>query len=655
MKKLLVILFLLIPVLKAQNRDMLFMHNGKSAMLYLTVAPETGETIQIFRSDGQTGGDMKLLNENNLLKRLDNPYSVSEYVGEDYPELKKYLDAENDFEVYRAITGNSSRAALATLVFPGAAAAAGRAFIDSTAAEGRTYTYKIVYLDGDRNVAEFTKTVRVVKSIVAPPNSLKAEFKRGVVTLNWAYPSWESDKSNLAIQFRVYKKGEVGKFMLVNPRPIIRNDAAQPEFSTSVSADETETEYYVTAVDPIGNESNPSISVKVKTVSDELPEKPDNAEATAGEGFINIVWKNASQTAISGFNIYRKENLDNKPVKLNSTIIPPNTPFYTDTTIRSGVMFYYLIAAVSKGGKEGKLSNVAATLYDDKTPPEMPSDLLVKMSGKYVKLEWKKSISKDVKGYGIYKGTTPGILARIAVAVGLSYIDTGYTKEGFEAGGKYYYSVSAVDRSNNESEKLTEIKFTYVDKVAPELPSPFNASIKNGKEIEIVSGNSISGDIAKVNVYKLTPGPKAKAVLLTSLSKLPIKLIDSSVVLGKKYVYSVELIDTAGNKSKMVSTDTVLFKTLFPPPMVPYVSAVKKQNGTIIKWVAVIKDDLAGYNIYRSDIATGVYQVVNIKPVKGIEYIDKPGREGIFYKVTAVDISGNESEPSEYAPVFIGE
>ncbi len=631
------------------------MHNGKSAMLYLTVAPETGETIQVFRGDGQTGADMKLLNENNLLKQSDNPYSVSEYAGQDYPQLKKYLDAENDYEVYRAIKGNSSRAALATLVFPGAAAAAGRSFIDSTAVEGKTYTYKIVYLDGDRNVAEFTKTVRVAKSIVGAPTALKAEFRRGVVTLNWSYPSWESDKSNLAIQFRVYKKGEDGKFEVVNPRPIIRNDAAQPEFSTSVSADETEAEYRVTAVDPIGNESNPTIGIKVKTISDELPEKPDNVEATAGEGFINIVWKNASHSALSGFNIYRKENLDNKPVKLNSTIIPPKTPFFTDTTIRGGVMFYYLIAAVSQGGKEGKLSNVAATLYDDKTPPEMPSDLSVKMSGKYVKLDWEKSISKDVKGYGIYKGNTSGILARITIASGTSYIDTGYTKEGFEAGGKYYYSVSAVDRANNESEKLTEIKFTYVDKVAPELPSPFNASVKNGKEIEIVSGISISGDIAKINIYKLIPGLKAKPALFSSMSKLPVNIIDSSVVLGKKYVYSMEVIDTAGNKSKMLSTDTVIFKNLFPPPIVPYVSAVKKPNGTLIKWVAVIKEDLAGYNIYSSDIATGVYKVVNIKLVKGTEYFDKPGRERLFYKVTAVDISGNESELSEYAPVFIGE
>ena len=70
-------------------------------------------------------------------------------------------------------------------------------------------------------------------------------------------------------------------------------------------------------------------------------------------------------------------------------------------------------------------------------------------------------------------------------------------------------------------------------------------------------------------------------------------------------------------------------------------------EGAIIAWERVIDFDLVGYNVYRSELPTGVWTKLNTAPVKELKFIDSKGTKTQYYKIRAVDTSGNESMRSE--------
>jgi hypothetical protein len=75
------------------------------------------------------------------------------------------------------------------------------------------------------------------------------------------------------------------------------------------------------------------------------------------------------------------------------------------------------------------------------------------------------------------------------------------------------------------------------------------------------------------------------------------------------------------------------------------------ENGVIITWERVIDFDLVGYNIYRSNLPTGVYIKVNSGAVHELKYFDSEGNSNSWYKIKSVDTSGNESRATTPVPV----
>lgn len=84
-----------------------------------------------------------------------------------------------------------------------------------------------------------------------------------------------------------------------------------------------------------------------------------------------------------------------------------------------------------------------------------------------MKIEWKKSVSRDVKGYWVYRTEDEKILPKIALAEGTSYIVSGFNDKGLEAGRTYYYTLTAMDYSENESEKIDFVSLKYPDTEPP--------------------------------------------------------------------------------------------------------------------------------------------------------------------------------------------
>ena len=89
----------------------------------------------------------------------------------------------------------------------------------------------------------------------------------------------------------------------------------------------------------------------------------------------------------------------------------------------------------------------------------------------------------------------------------------------------------------------------------------------------------------------------------------------------------------------------------FDPPRsvrnVRVFSTESGEEGYRISWEPVVAQDLQGYKVYYSNISTGVYKPLTESPIDDTSFKDSSGQAGRWYRVRAVDISGNESKPNE--------
>ncbi len=81
-------------------------------------------------------------------------------------------------------------------------------------------------------------------------------------------------------------------------------------------------------------------------------------------------------------------------------------------------------------------------------------------------LRWASNTEPDLIGYKVYQGTTPGSYG-LAVDVGNTTI---YTTQNLQNGRRYYFAITAYDKSGNESSPSTEVSL--------QTPPPLSASIQ---------------------------------------------------------------------------------------------------------------------------------------------------------------------------------
>jgi hypothetical protein len=70
--------------------------------------------------------------------------------------------------------------------------------------------------------------------------------------------------------------------------------------------------------------------------------------------FVDLSW-NASTSVVVGYNVYRSTTSGGPYTKLNSALVP--TTAYTDSSVQSGLTYFYVVTAVDSGGRESFNSN----------------------------------------------------------------------------------------------------------------------------------------------------------------------------------------------------------------------------------------------------------------------------------------------------------
>lgn len=206
-----------------------------------------------------------------------------------------------------------------------------------------------------------------------------------------------------------------------------------------------------------------------------LPLPPRNPRIEVFKDRIEILWdppeKNIDQSSppiIKGYNIYRTEGKE-KTQRLNSSLIKENK--YNDKDFLFDEKYQYSIRASATDSSPFMESDDSVALEieaKDKFAPQAPSGLVSISGENYISLSWDENREKDFAGYRIWRkkeGEEEYVLLTPEPIQENTFIDTELEKKK-----RYDYSITALDKLGNESEKSEEISEIIKDINHENLP-----------------------------------------------------------------------------------------------------------------------------------------------------------------------------------------
>jgi hypothetical protein len=183
---------------------------------------------------------------------------------------------------------------------------------------------------------------------------------------------------------------------------------------------------------------------------------PSAVTATAKAQGVTLTWTAPQQAVgnlgapiVSGYNVYRSAP-GTTPGELDAAI---NTAPVTATTYTDAPAYgehEYRVAAVATTGPplvQSDLSAPAKVNFRDLVPPAAPATVTALLETKLVRLLWDAVDAPDLAGYNVYRIEGPYRLKLTPSPLK----DANFLDISIDIGIGYYYEVTAIDTSGNES------------------------------------------------------------------------------------------------------------------------------------------------------------------------------------------------------------
>ena len=195
---------------------------------------------------------------------------------------------------------------------------------------------------------------------------------------------------------------------------------------------------------------------------------PQGIQATVFEDRIEIKWrspeKNIDQSSpphLKGYNVYRVDR-EGLAHRLNSQMIKERK--YDEIDFLFGKVYRYFLRAAATDSpplSESDNSEVIEILAKDTFPPSTPSGLVSIAAENFISLSWDANLEEDLAGYRVWRkmeGEEEYILLTPQPNPENTFNDTTVEKNR-----RYYYAITALDKSGNESPKSESVSEVIKD------------------------------------------------------------------------------------------------------------------------------------------------------------------------------------------------
>ena len=630
---------------------------GDTVLVYVLDPPAAGGFVVYRRlAAGPAAGAPTAFDRRSAapVTSATDPAVLAGRLGADLPVALRAVRATDPDELLRRLRGDPFAEAVLSMVSRRAADALGRLYVDVGAARGTDYEYRIVFTGPDAKETTRSAVGRVHVADAPPvaPTGLKVAGTDGQVRLTWAYPSYQGAPTDNTVGFHVYRSAGGGPPRRLTAVPILRNDARGAELGYTdqdVAGRGEVYSYQVTAVDLAGRESALTAPVTARLVDHTPPGIPLDLAVRNGSAIVDVTWRMSPELDAAGYHIERSTGLNRPYARLDHALIPVGRPLWTDS-VAGGRQYFYRVIAVDSTGNASAPSNPVSANPRDDTPPPPPTGLVLTTARHRIVARWAPVSAKDLRGYYGYH-----VEGRDRTRVtgrpldSPQFSDSGPVGRGLTPGHAYTIRVTALDSNFNESPPV-EGRILVPDDEPPAPPSAFSVQNIEGRFVALSWSASGSVDV-QAYVVRRSGGPADTGAL--AMHRFPAAARswrDTAVIHGRRYTYRLTAVDSAGNVSA-ARADSVAFRDFVPPPPPRAAGARAIPHGVEVRWERVVSLELAGYNVYRASLPTGSYRKLTRAPVSLLAFTDSTGHAGFYYRVRAVDKSGNESSPSPAAPV----
>ncbi|SVE10131.1 uncharacterized protein METZ01_LOCUS462985, partial [marine metagenome] len=146
---------------------------------------------------------------------------------------------------------------------------------------------------------------------------------------------------------------------------------------------------------------------------------------------------------------------------INDSVYVVQVMTLTDSTSEdnNGMTEFRVVASMDECTK---ISESAWGYSIDNIAPGVPIDLLTTSSAGGLLLTWKPNSEEDLLHYGIYRSTQSDFSPELMDSYTYATDDTSFIDSDIEVGTTYYYCISAIDSSGNESEYSTQVGNVYL-------------------------------------------------------------------------------------------------------------------------------------------------------------------------------------------------
>lgn len=270
----------------------------------------------------------------------------------------------------------------------------------------------------------------------------------------------------------------------------------------------------------------------------------DVAVADSGNASIKLRWRKNTEPDFVRYRIYGGTS-SNSTIKIDSTNGGIGDTTRTFSALMNDVRYYFRVTAVDNAGNESGYSNQVNAMPVANMNPSVPLSLIVTdSSSKTITLTWRKINDPDFLRYRIYRSTIPSPSTKVdSTTAGAS--DTVKTFTGLINDIRYYFRITAVDSTGNESGFSNEVNTVPADRLAPAVPQQLFVTDSSNTQIEIMWRKNADADFLKYRIYRATsPNAAVKVDSTIDTSKTFIGLTN-----GVRYYFRISAVDSTGNES----------------------------------------------------------------------------------------------------------